>query len=107
MNINNFSKPCGNDGGTEIDITELVNEACESLSYSNPLVCKKETFNLYDSMSALDLMEPKMDGCQIPIEYYANAGNDGNDNDLDRSGIGSDIAHYVSISRCCTYLYGS
>jgi hypothetical protein len=81
MNINNFSKPCGNDGGTEIDITELVNEACESLSYSNPLVCKKETFNLYDSMSALDLMEPKMDGCQIPIEYYENAGNDGNDND--------------------------
>ncbi len=71
-----------------IDITALVQTACESMSYANPLVCR-ETFNLYDSMSALDLMEPKMDGCQIPIEYYQNFGATSNEaNVLSETGSG-------------------
>jgi hypothetical protein len=53
------------------DITELIQQAAASLSHENPFIAE-ESFNLYDSMSALDLMEPKMDGCEIAMSYYAN-----------------------------------
>lgn len=52
-----------------IDITHVIREAASSLSYQNPCLAEK-SFNLYDSMSALDLMEPKMDGCEIDARYY-------------------------------------
>ena len=81
INMNTINSDINNDNESEsddrdsnlIDITDLINETCKSLTYANPLICK-ESFNLYDSMSALDLMEPKMDGCQIPIDYYTKGG---------------------------------
>ena len=53
------------------DITILIQEAVSLLSHENPFIAE-ESFNLYDSMSALDLMEPKMDGCEIDESYYKN-----------------------------------
>ena len=78
--INNENESESDRDSNLIDITDLINETCKSLTYANPLICK-ESFNLYDSMSALDLMEPKMDGCQIPIDYYKKGGT------LTRTGI--------------------
>jgi len=51
------------------DITKLIEQAAASLSHENPFIAE-ESFNLYDAMSALDLMEPKMDGCEIDMSYY-------------------------------------
>jgi hypothetical protein len=51
------------------DITHIIQEAASCLSFQKPFLAR-EAFNLYDSMSALDLMEPKMDGCEIDASYY-------------------------------------
>ena len=51
------------------DITDLIDKASKALTHSNPLI-STSSFNLYESMSALDLMDPKMDGCEIPLSYY-------------------------------------
>ena len=53
------------------DITNLIQQAVHELSHENPFIVE-ESFDLYDSMSALDLMEPKMDGCEIDVSYYKN-----------------------------------
>lgn len=49
-----------------IDITDIVNECAATLSYQDPLICNVASFNLHDSMAALELMDRKMDCCEIP-----------------------------------------
>lgn len=66
------------------DITDLINEASQELTHEDPLICAS-SFNLFDSMSALDLMDPKMDGCEIPKSYYQRQGREG-DNNSENSG---------------------
>uniref|UniRef100_A0A7S3QCU7 Uncharacterized protein n=1 Tax=Chaetoceros debilis TaxID=122233 RepID=A0A7S3QCU7_9STRA len=58
---------------TSTDITALIHSASDGLSNKNPFI-SASLFSLFDSMSALDLMDPKMDGCEIPISYYKNQG---------------------------------
>jgi Mak10 subunit, NatC N(alpha)-terminal acetyltransferase len=49
-----------------LDITNIVNECAATLSYQDPLICNVASFNLHDSMAALELMDRKMDCCEIP-----------------------------------------
>jgi hypothetical protein len=44
------------------DITELLREAAKQLNDSTPMAAS-EQFSLYDSMSAVEIMDPKMDPC--------------------------------------------
>lgn len=44
------------------DITELCRTATNALNDHNPMI-HSEFFSLYDSMSAIELMDPKMDQC--------------------------------------------
>jgi hypothetical protein len=44
------------------DITELLREAAKQLNDSSPMAASEE-FSLYDSMSAVEIMDPKMDPC--------------------------------------------
>ncbi len=55
------------------DITSLIDKASIELTHEDPLLCT-QSFNLFDSMSALDIMDPKMDGCEIPKSYYLKRG---------------------------------
>jgi hypothetical protein len=48
-----------------VDITSLVEKCASSLSYSNPILCNEDSFSLHDSMAALELMDPKMDCCEL------------------------------------------
>lgn len=48
-----------------VDITSLVEKCASSLSFSNPILCNDESFSLHDSMAALELMDPKMDCCEL------------------------------------------
>ena len=53
-----------------IDITSIITKACEEeLSMSKSLL-HNQSFNLYDSMCALELTDAKMDSCEIPIAHY-------------------------------------
>mmetsp|Transcript_21664 Transcript_21664/g.25026 ORF Transcript_21664/g.25026 Transcript_21664/m.25026 type:complete len:204 (+) Transcript_21664:186-797(+) len=57
---------------TMLDITSLLFSASTNeLTYKNPLV-HNSNFDLYESMSALDLMDPIMDPCEIPSSYYTS-----------------------------------
>lgn len=44
------------------DITLLFRETSNKLNDSNPMISSKE-FSLYESMSAIEIMDPKMDPC--------------------------------------------
>mmetsp|Transcript_51875 Transcript_51875/g.60640 ORF Transcript_51875/g.60640 Transcript_51875/m.60640 type:complete len:862 (-) Transcript_51875:63-2648(-) len=57
---------------TMVDITKILNEAVSSLSYADPLICNV-SFDLHESMSALELMDPDMDSSCILNEI--NGGN--------------------------------
>jgi hypothetical protein len=51
------------------DITELIQTASKQLNHKTPYISTSD-FDLYESMSALDIMDPKMDGCEVPLSYY-------------------------------------
>ncbi|ORX64205.1 hypothetical protein BCR32DRAFT_287246, partial [Anaeromyces robustus] len=44
---------------TYIDITDLINRATEDFAVGQLL--KKNSFTLYETMSAIEIMDPKMD----------------------------------------------
>jgi Mak10 subunit, NatC N(alpha)-terminal acetyltransferase len=48
-----------------VDITFLIEKCASTLSFSQPLLCNEETFSLHDSMAALELMDSKMDCCEL------------------------------------------
>ena len=56
---------------TTKDITQLMQTASKLLNEQNPFISTTD-FNLYDSMSALDIMDPKMDGCEVPLSQYVS-----------------------------------
>ncbi|KAL7578200.1 hypothetical protein ACA910_012629 [Epithemia clementina (nom. ined.)] len=51
---------------TLVDITDLIESCSSALSMQEPFLCRKETFQLQDAMAATQLMDPKMDSCEIP-----------------------------------------
>jgi hypothetical protein len=56
-----------------VDITSLIEEAASSLTVSDPMLCKP-SFSLLDSMSALEIMDQKMDCCELPASTVAPHG---------------------------------
>mmetsp|Transcript_28600 Transcript_28600/g.42281 ORF Transcript_28600/g.42281 Transcript_28600/m.42281 type:complete len:764 (+) Transcript_28600:65-2356(+) len=48
-----------------VDITSIVEQAAASLTLSKPILCDEDSFSLHDSMAALELMDNKMDCCQL------------------------------------------
>lgn len=57
-----------------IDITSVVEEAANSLTVSDPMLCDRNSFNLQDAMAALELMDKTMDCCEIPASQVAPFG---------------------------------
>lgn len=57
-----------------VDITSIVAAAANSLTEANFMLCDQDTFNLQDAMAALELMDKKMDCCEIPIAQVAPFG---------------------------------
>ncbi|CAB9516473.1 Mak10 subunit, NatC N(alpha)-terminal acetyltransferase [Seminavis robusta] len=47
-----------------VDITAMVDSCVDSLSFENPMLCT-EGFCLQDSMAAMELLDPKMDSCEV------------------------------------------
>lgn len=66
------SKPtAGGSGEGEdkfMDITHMVDDCATSLSFTHPMLCI-ETFSLQDSMAAMELLDPKMDSCEVPADH--------------------------------------
>jgi Mak10 subunit, NatC N(alpha)-terminal acetyltransferase len=56
-----------------VDITSVVEGCASSLTLSNSILCNEESFDLHDSMAALELMDRKMDCCEIPASTIAHA----------------------------------
>ena len=56
------------------DITTILEEAAGSLTMSDPMLCNFESFNLQDSMAALEMMDRKMDCCELPAPQVAPFG---------------------------------
>jgi hypothetical protein len=52
--------------GTMVDITSLLEDAASALTNQCPMLCAS-SFNLQDSMAALEIMDRKMDCCEIPV----------------------------------------
>ncbi|CAJ1969280.1 unnamed protein product [Cylindrotheca closterium] len=63
-----------------VDITTILDDAAKSLTVSNPMLCNTDRFNLQDAMAALEVMDPKMDCCEIPISEVAPFGVKVDDN---------------------------
>ena len=57
-----------------VDITSLVEECASSLSVSEPFLCDPHSFNLHDAMAASQLMDKKMDSCEIPASIMGPYG---------------------------------
>jgi hypothetical protein len=49
-----------------VDITSLVEGCASSLTLENSILCNEASFDLHDSMAALELLDRKMDCCEIP-----------------------------------------
>lgn len=60
--------------GNFVDISSLVDACADSLTFSNPMLCT-ESFNLQDSMAAMELLDPKMDSCEIPMSQILPGGH--------------------------------
>lgn len=62
--------------GNWIDITEMIKECAASLSFQEPYICNEHSFSLHDSMAALELMDQKMDCCEIPANLVGSGSAD-------------------------------
>ena len=65
-----------------VDITSLVEQCASSLSYSNPMLCT-DNFSLQDSMAAMELMDSKMDSCEIPASHITGSPSNSNSQNND------------------------
>jgi hypothetical protein len=65
-----------------VDITALIETSASSLTNKNSVLCNKETFDLQDAMAALELMDRKMDCCQIPALVARGAPTTAHDEDM-------------------------
>lgn len=62
------------DGASEsgmLDITDLMTECATELTMKEPFLCNKHSFLLQDAMAATQLMDRKMDSCEIPAKLAA------------------------------------
>lgn len=59
-----------------VDITDVITGCAATLSYQEPYICKETSFSLHDSMSALELMDPKLDCCEIPANLVGSGSAD-------------------------------
>jgi hypothetical protein len=57
-----------------VDITSIVDDAAASLTLSEPMLCNLDSFSLQDSMAALELMDRKMDCCEVPASQVSPFG---------------------------------
>lgn len=57
-----------------VDITDLFRGAASSLSVKDPMLCNDDSFNLQDAMAALEILDAKMDCCEIPASQVAPFG---------------------------------
>lgn len=64
-----------------VDITAILDAHAKSLTVSDPMLCNTDSFNLQDAMAALEVIEPKMDCCEIPISKVAPFGAKFDEND--------------------------
>jgi CRISPR/Cas system-associated endonuclease Cas3-HD len=65
-----------------VDITSMMDAAANSLSVTEPMLCNKNSFNLQDAMSALEIMDKKMDCCEIPASQVAPFGVKADENKM-------------------------
>jgi hypothetical protein len=49
-----------------VDITDLIKDCASTLTFSEPVLCNPLSFNLQDAMAATQIMDAKMDCCEIP-----------------------------------------
>lgn len=65
----------GGDGSDDqkLDITNLMETCASSLTLEKPFLCNEASFSLHDAMAATELMDRKMDSCQIPLTHYLPA----------------------------------
>lgn len=59
-----------------VDITDVIAGCAATLSHQEPFICKETSFSLHDSMSALELMDPKLDCCEIPANLVGSGSAD-------------------------------
>jgi len=59
-----------------VDVTSLIEACAADLSHKDPFLCREESFSLHDSMAALELMDKKMDCCEIPAKHLPKDDND-------------------------------
>jgi hypothetical protein len=65
-----MSPPPSNEGVKDpeemVDITDLINDCASTLTYSEPVLCNPLSFSLQDAMAATQVMDRKMDCCEVP-----------------------------------------
>jgi hypothetical protein len=49
-----------------VDITDLIKDCASTLTYSEPVLCNPLSFSLQDAMAATQVMDRKMDCCEVP-----------------------------------------
>lgn len=64
-----FQAETSEEGDLE-NITKLVEECSAALTLAEPFVRNPNCFSLHDTMAATQLMDRKMDCCEIPASYY-------------------------------------
>ena len=67
-----------------VDVTCVFQEAAKSLTVADSMIYNTNTFSLQDSMAALEVMDRKMDCCEIPASIVAPFGRPITDEDKDR-----------------------
>mmetsp|Transcript_18874 Transcript_18874/g.44101 ORF Transcript_18874/g.44101 Transcript_18874/m.44101 type:complete len:151 (-) Transcript_18874:1949-2401(-) len=58
-----------------VDITDLITSCASSLTMAEPFMCRKDSFLLQDAMAATQLMDRKMDSCELPAKVAAPMSN--------------------------------
>ena len=57
-----------------IDVSALFQEAAGALTMQDPVLCNPKSFNLQDAMAALELLDEKMDCCEVPLSQVSPLG---------------------------------
>jgi Mak10 subunit, NatC N(alpha)-terminal acetyltransferase len=62
----------GGDDDEDLDITAMIQDcASNCLSLQDPFLTNPDSFQLHDAMAASQLMDAKMDSCEIPADQVA------------------------------------
>lgn len=66
------------------DLTAIFQDAADSLTFRDAMICDRDSFNLQDSMAALEIMDRKMDCCEVPTSEVAPFGRETSEEDKNR-----------------------